>query len=247
MLVENRIMVKAGGVVELIRMRRHTSPKRLAHPGPSDDQLHTFLCAAAAAPDHGKLMPWRFVLIPKEARDLLAQAFSQALRDMEPSTSPVELKVAREKAYRAPTLLLAIARIGLASERVSRDEIMVSLGCAIQNILLSATDAGFSTSLTSGRTLQSPAIHRLFDLSIEDTPVCFINLGTAPPTIPDRTHNLPEGLFSVLEAHDPSKQLDCAQFETTPGSHAHPEFHNPSLYAQDLRHFGRQEADCRDF
>lgn len=227
-------------------MRRHTSPKRLSHPGPSDDQLHSFLCAAAAAPDHGRLAPWHFVLIPKEARELLAQAFSQALRDKDPSTGPGELGAAREKAYGAPTLLLAIARSGLASERVSRDEIMVSLGCAIQNILLSATEAGFSTSLTSGLSLRSPAIHRIFDLSTEDTPVCFINIGTTSSAMHDRSLKLPEGLFSVLEAPAQPKQLDSAEFGATPRSLTHPQPDYPLLCAQSLRHFGHQCADCRD-
>ena len=212
MLGGDRSVVKSSAVEQVIRMRRHTSPKRLTHPGPTGDQLFAFICAATAAPDHGRLTPWRFVLVSDDARDLLAEAFVEALRDKVPCASPVEQRLAREKAYRAPTLLLAIARAGLASERVSRDEIMVSLGCAVQNILLTATEAGFATSLTSGLSLKSIAIQRLFDLSAGETAVCFINLGTTPSAKQDRSLELPDGIFSVLEASGENrKHLECTE------------------------------------
>lgn len=180
----------ASCVDSVIHMRRFTSPRRIDHPGPSDEQLRTFLLAALAAPDHGKLKPWRFVAVPAGERQTLAEAFIQIHEAREPRASSQDLERAREKAYRAPTLLLAIARLGVDSVNIPRDDILISLGCAIQNMLLSATAAGFATALTSGRSMQSPILHRLFDLLADEVAVSFISIGTKPGYLSGKTRAL---------------------------------------------------------
>lgn len=52
----------------LIVSRRNVSPKRLVAPGPNEAQLDSLFAAAAAAPDHGLLLPWRFVTSPRHAK-----------------------------------------------------------------------------------------------------------------------------------------------------------------------------------
>ena len=51
----------------LIQTRQSTLPKRLAGPGPDAAQTQTMLAAAASAPDHHELLPWRFVVVPEAA------------------------------------------------------------------------------------------------------------------------------------------------------------------------------------
>ena len=63
----------------LIQTRQSTLPKRLAGPGPDAAQTQTILAAAASAPDHHELLPWRFVVVPDGARAALADAFAAAL------------------------------------------------------------------------------------------------------------------------------------------------------------------------
>ena len=65
----------------LIHSRQHVSPKRLGDPGPSAEQLETILGAAGAAPDHGRLNPWRLIVVPPERRALLGEAFAAALSE----------------------------------------------------------------------------------------------------------------------------------------------------------------------
>jgi hypothetical protein len=68
----------------LISSRQNVSPKRLVEPGPSAEQLEALLSLAAAAPDHGLLMPWRFILVPAGQRQHLAEVFALALIDRDP-------------------------------------------------------------------------------------------------------------------------------------------------------------------
>ena len=94
----------------LIHSRRTTLPKRLCGPGPDGAQRNAILAAAAAAPDHGQLLPWRFIEVPDTQRARLAQAFADALLARDPAASADDVEQAREKAHRSPWLLLAVCR-----------------------------------------------------------------------------------------------------------------------------------------
>ena len=163
----------------LIGSRQNISPKHLIEPGPDATQLATLFEAAAAAPDHGEITPWRFIIVPPARRVLLAEVFAQALIDRDAAASPEQLDAAREKAHRAPLLMLAVARLGAADPDIPAAERLVSLGCAIQNMLLAAHAMGFGAGLTGGQALGSPRLRALFALGDGETPVCCVNVGTA--------------------------------------------------------------------
>lgn len=202
----------------LIHTRQNVSPRRLDEPGPSAPQLQDILGAAAAAPDHGRLVPWRFVVVPKDQRGRLAEVFGRALVERDPSATTAQIENAREKAHRAPFLMLAIARLidrdaphvhspvrdathhesVDAEVEVEDAERLVSLGCAIQNILLAAHAAGFGTGLTSGQAIDSPHLRTLFGLLDHEQAVCCINIGTVSKHKPPRLRPSIERFVSSL-------------------------------------------------
>lgn len=185
-------------VTTLIHTRQHVAPRRLVAPGPSAQQVQTILQAAAAAPDHGQLLPWRFVVVPMSARAALAEVFAQALLDRDPGASVEQVESARDKAHRAPFLMLAIAKLaGSTPEQDARRqqggelaitdaERLVSLGCAIQNVLLSAHAMGLGSGITSGQAMASPRLRALFELTAHETAVCCISIGTVSKAKPAR-------------------------------------------------------------
>ncbi|RFO96710.1 nitroreductase [Rhodoferax lacus] len=158
--------------------RANVSPRRLVAPGPTAQQLDDLLSLAAAAPDHGHLLPWRFVLVPQEQRHRLGDAFVNALLARDPGATPEQLESAAEKAHRAPLLLLAVACAADASSGIPEGEQLVSLGAAIQNVLLGATAMGFGSGLTSGQAMHSAHLRALFGLAANESAVCFVNIGT---------------------------------------------------------------------
>ena len=183
---------------KLIHGRVHVSPKRLGNPGPDAGQKNEILLAANAAPDHGRMMPWRFIEIGQSSRDALGEVFHQCLLDRDQSATAIQLQKAREKALRGPLLLLAIANYADDTNEISKEEKLVSLGCAIQNILLSAYALGFGSGLSSGKALQSPRLRGLFNLPDHEDPICFITIGTVTQNKPGRVRpSLPE-YFSVF-------------------------------------------------
>ena len=172
---------------KLIHGRVHVSPKRLGNPGPNELQKKQILLAATAAPDHGRMMPWRFIEIQPSSRDALGEVFHQSLLDRDQNATPIQLQDAREKASRGPLLLLAIANdADDDANEISKAEKLISLGCAIQNILLSAYALGFGSGLSSGKALQNPRLRSLFSLADHEDPICFITIGTVTKNKPGR-------------------------------------------------------------
>lgn len=185
---------------ELIVSRHNISPRRLIAPGPSAGQLDELLSLAAAAPDHGALTPWRFILAPADKRHLLAEVFGLALLDRDGAATPEQLEAAREKAFRAPVLLIAVACFAERQPNTPRLERMVSMGAAIQNILLGAHAMGFGAGLTSGRAMFSDRLRALCQLKEGEITVCCLNIGTVSQHKPyGRTRPQPAQFLSTLD------------------------------------------------
>ena len=162
----------------LIQTRQTILPKRLRAPGPDAAQTQAILAAAAHAPDHHELLPWRLVVVPAGARERLAEVFAAALAERDPRASREQLAQAREKAYRAPLLLLAVVRLRDADTDIEPHERIVSAGCALQNMLLMAHALGFGGALTSGKALQSAPLRALFGLGDAEQALCFLSIGS---------------------------------------------------------------------
>lgn len=173
----------------LIQSRQHLGPKHLAAPGPDEATLRTLFTAAAAAPDHGQLTPWRFLVLGTEARQRLSEVFAASLLDRDPQALPDQVEDARQKAFRGPVLILAVVNLAPreAGERaIPTPERLLSLGCAVQNLLLAAQARGWGSGLSSGQALQSPQLRQAFHLSDDEQAVCFISLGTPRRSKPVR-------------------------------------------------------------
>lgn len=197
-------METAALVSELIQTRQTILPKRLAAPGPSPAQLRQILTAASAAPDHGMLTPWRFVIVPTSARHRLAKVFEEALKSRDSSASAEQIAQAAEKAYRAPLLIVAIAKTFPGDTGIDSVERILSTGCALQNMLLMATAMGFGSALTSGKALRSSQMSDLLALDHGELAVCFLSIGTVSKKKPSKTRPQVENFVSTLADESPS-------------------------------------------
>ena len=162
----------------LIHSRLYISPKWLGDPGPDREQIEKILSAAGAAPDHGRLTPWRLIIIPPERRHLLAETFADALAERDDEATEVQKQEARAKASRGPFLVMVVARLDPELGPTHPQERIISAGCAIQNMLLVAHAMGFGAGLSSGRALYSKRMKLLFELSAHEEPLCFLSVGT---------------------------------------------------------------------
>lgn len=178
----NLLKTNPSNIAELvsnaIAARKNYSAKRLVAPGPSPLQIEKVFESAASAPDHGNLTPWRFILIPGDKRSLLGDAFAAALLERDPNATLAEIQSAKAKAFNAPFLAVAVVDQSATRSSIPNHEKLISLGCAIQNILVTATVMGFGSGLTSGKAMASPSIRQLLQLKDDEICACFINIGS---------------------------------------------------------------------
>jgi nitroreductase len=192
----------AAAVGALMQSRRTILPKRLVVPGPGTAQLQQILTAAASAPDHGQVRPWRFVIVPDAARVALAQAFGDALLERDPQATPEQVLQAQEKAHRGPCLMLVVVNAHCGDTGIDLFERIVSTGCAVQNMLLVATALGYGSGLTSGKALKSHVLRQLFGLLDGDHALCFISMGTVESRkLSARQRPVPADYVSTLNPH----------------------------------------------
>jgi nitroreductase len=162
----------------LMASRQTVLPKRLVAPGPDAAELAQLFQAAAAAPDHDLINPWRFLIIPEHKRADLGDLFAAALLERDPSASTEQLEQARDKALRAPLLMLLIVDGVKGSIEIDLNERVLSAGCAVQNLMLLANAMGYGSALTSGKALKATCFRAGLGLGAAEHVICCLSVGS---------------------------------------------------------------------
>ncbi|MCA0422308.1 MAG: nitroreductase [Proteobacteria bacterium] len=174
-------------LLDVLARRRSASAKFLVAPGPDEATLGQMLKAASLAPDHGRLVPFRFIRITESSRARLADVFVEATRQDMPDAPASELDKAREKATQGPCLLGLVAKIRSDLPKVPPSDQWLTVGCALENALLALGEAGYATAIRSGGYLETPAVRAAFGLADNEHFTCLLAIGTAtdwPPAKP---------------------------------------------------------------
>src|SRR6202158_1729890 len=113
------------------------SALKLDGPAPSEAELDKMFESAVRAPDHGRLRPWRFVVIEGDKRARFGDLMADAMRNRDPNVGEDMLQRERAKPMRAPTIVVAAARVQ-KDHRIPECEQIASAAAAAQNIMLAA-------------------------------------------------------------------------------------------------------------
>lgn len=167
--------------VSWLAERRSVAVKRLGPPAPSEAELEQILRSALAAPDHGALRPWRFVICAPQSRERLADLFVAAKVAINPSATGLELSREREKALRPPVLLAAVAA-PKPTPSIPEVEQIASAGAALQSILLAAHGLGYGAIILSGSRCAAENVRSALDVKSGETILGFISIGTIVDT-----------------------------------------------------------------
>lgn len=173
-------------VVEVVHQNIHQrqSIGHLVEPAPNAMQLEQAFQAALTAPDHHRLKPTRFVIIPVSEREAFGELLSKALADTG-QTEGAQLERVKHHPFRAPLLVLALTQLQ-DHPKVPHFEQILSSGAAVQNFLLSLQSEGFSTMWRSGAVVESVLFKQALGLADDDLISGIIYIGTAVKAIPPR-------------------------------------------------------------
>lgn len=189
--------------IEALLTRRTVPPALLGEPAPDEAALKTMFAAAAAAPDHGRLRPWRFLIVRAEARQRLGELFACALAAEQPDLPLSEREKLRGAPLRAPLVLVAVARIDPAHPKIPEVEQLAAAAAAVQNLLLAAHALGFAAKWTTGKPAYSPAVRHGLGLAETERILGFIYLGTPLGTPQTIDRSVPADRVSVWTGSAP--------------------------------------------
>jgi nitroreductase len=175
--------------IELLTTR--ASNGKLTDPAPDAETLQLAFTAAARAPDHQALRPWRVFVVRGAARDRLGELMAESVRRVNPDIGAEELAKIKGKAFRAP-MVLVVAAIVQPNPKVPAIEQVLSTGTAAHALLLALQARGFSSIWRTGGFAYDPEFKRAFGLRPEDAIVGFIYTGTAKQPAPDSNRPVPE-------------------------------------------------------
>lgn len=161
------------------------SAAALQPPEPDAATLARILAAGANAPDHGKLRPFRFILIRGRARLAFGEVCAAALQRREPGVDAAGLEREKQKALRAPLIVVVAAKL-VTPHKIPEVEQLLAAGAAAQNIFLAAHAAGFGAMWKTGAPAYDPDVKRALGLAAEDAIVGFLYVGRPDRVLPPR-------------------------------------------------------------
>jgi len=162
---------------------------KLSEPAPTGEARARIFQSALRAPDHGKLTPWRFLVVEGDARERLGLVLADALKADRADVSDVELQKVRNNPLRAPLLIVAIAH-PKDHPKIPEIEQILSAGSTVHQMLLAAEAEGFGGIWRTGPLAYSEQVKASLKLAKTEQIVGFLYMGT--PTTKAKSVTIPE-------------------------------------------------------
>jgi nitroreductase len=169
--------------LDLLLSRRSGSAKAMTEPGPSKKQLADILKAGARAPDHGKLFPWRFLVIEGKGRARAGEILADVMEGEGERAKQVEEE--RERFLRAP-VVVAVISAAREQHKIPVWEQELSAGAVCQNMLIAATASGFVAQWVTEWYAYHPVVKERLGLKSGERIAGFIYIGTARDELEER-------------------------------------------------------------
>lgn len=131
--------------LELLQKRRSVKPAELLAPGPAPAQIETMLKIASRVPDHGKLTPWRFIVIEGASRDAAGAIVADVFRADNPDADAARIEIERTRFSRAPVVIAVVSRTA-PHVKIPEWEQVLSAGAATMNLVIAAHALDFGAN-----------------------------------------------------------------------------------------------------
>ena len=172
-------------LLDLLRTRRSIPPQNLEGPGPSGAELDDLLTIAARVPDHGRLVPWRFLVIAGEARQRIGEGIAAAFSADEPNAPAERVAIERSRLARAPLVVAVVSR-ARPHAKIPEWEQVMSAGAVCMNLVVAANAMGYGTAwLTEWIAFDRRVLDGL-GLAPDETVAGFVHIGRASERPADR-------------------------------------------------------------
>jgi len=174
--------------------RRSTPSRQLGEPGPDEATLMRMLRSAVRVPDHGKLVPFRFLRIAGPARLALGEFLAARSRERDPGAPEAAIEKDRQRFSFAPLVVTVIARLD-PGHKVPVQEQLLSAGCVCFALLQAAQAFGFGAQWLTAWMAYDPVVATRLGLAADERIVGFVHIGTPLLDAPERERPDPATLL----------------------------------------------------
>ena len=171
-------------ILSFLKTRRSVKPRDLVDPAPTPDEIGQMLEIASRTPDHGRLAPWRFVIVSKDQRDALGALLRRALVEHDPCATIAHHQKEDEFAH-YPGALVVLVSAPVRDHKIPVWEQELSSGAAGMNLVLAAHALGYVAGWVTGWRAYSPRVEAAF-CGAGERIAGFIFIGTAGQNIEER-------------------------------------------------------------
>jgi nitroreductase len=162
--------------IDLLRTRRSLKPVELTGPGPSPADLDTLLTIASRVPDHGKLIPWRFIVFEGDGRRKAGDAIAAAFVAKYPDAKPEQIEFERNRLARAPLVVAVVSRAA-PHVKIPEWEQVLSSGAAAMSLVVAAHALGFGATWITEWYAYDRAVLDALGLAPHEKITGFVHIG----------------------------------------------------------------------
>jgi nitroreductase len=171
--------------LSFLQQRRSVAAHLLESPGPDQDQLETLLTIASRVPDHGRLVPWRFIVIEGEARHRIGDTIAAVFQADQPGAGTEMVARERGRLARAPLVVAVVSR-ARPHVKIPDWEQILSAGAVAMNLLTAAGATGFGATWITEWYAYDRRVLDALGLASDERVAAFVHIGTARETPADR-------------------------------------------------------------
>ena len=171
--------------LHVLDTRRSVPSKQLGEPGPDHATLLRMLTSAVRVPDHGKLVPFRFIRLQGEARHALGDLLAARTLHLQPDAADAVVEKDRARFSHAPVIVTVVARL-TPGHKVPEQEQLLTAGSVCFALLQAAQALGFGAQWLTGWMAYDDAVAATLGLSADERIAGFIHIGTPKMEAPER-------------------------------------------------------------
>jgi nitroreductase len=184
-------------LIDQLNSRRSTQSRTLQGPGPDAEQLKQILSTAVRVPDHGKLVPWRFIRITGETRQHLGELLAKRSLERDPQAATAAIEKDRARFSFAPLIITVVATL-TPKHKVPEIEQLMSGGAVCFALLQAAQGLGFGAQWLTGWAAYDEVILNVLGIAENERILGFIHIGNITEIAPERLRPDAMSLLSDL-------------------------------------------------
>lgn len=172
-------------LIEYLKTRRSMPAFQMKEPGPSKEEIEEILTLATRVPDHGKLAPWRFIVMTGDARKRITAELAAIAKADKPDLSADMIQVEETRFLRAPVVIAVVSRAG-PHVKIPEWEQVMSAGAVCLNMVMAANALGYVSNWLTEWMAYDERAHRILGIQPGEKVAGFIHIGSTDFPVVER-------------------------------------------------------------